>query len=219
MRTRIRWPLAAASLGLMLLTFAGMASAAWNYESVKWHHYSTNPGAGSGVGSFVADTTWIPALAARTDTTGAWNMLEAEPSPMGTISIGGATADSTQVGALIISADSTVASTLAWGATTVQFQVNYGSSISGWTSVGGTISPLPTTTQKAAIFPMWQLPVATAHLGSTNFNATYNIFAPAVRGIVTWGSGAAVPSARVYVRKWLGTGVIQTPREAQQVNP
>ena len=214
-----RWMLSA--LALVTLALAVPAHAAWNYESVKWHFQGRQAIGLAGQPGFggVGDTTWLSAAPSRSDTSGSWNMLDAEPSPTGTISIGGATADSTQVGAFIIAADSTVASTLAWLATTVQFQVNYGSNSTGWTNVGSTISPLGTTTQKALIFPMWQLPVTTAHLGSTAFNATYNIFAPNVRAIVAWPASAAVPMARCYVRKWIGTGVIQTPRAAQQVNP
>ena len=221
----LRW-LAPALLALAFVVgLVGSASAAWNYESVKWRRQNNATGYNGGVygippnGVGLLDTTYVSAAAARVDTTNAWNMLEAEPSPTGTISIGGATADSSQVGAVIVSGDSSVASTFAWGATTMQLQVNYGSNSTGWTSVGGTISPLATTTQKAIVFPIWNLPVATAHLGSTTFNASYNVFAPAVRAIITWGTAAAVPSARVYVRKWLGTGVINAPREQQQVNP
>src|SRR5437879_4124661 len=97
----LRW-LAPALVGLALLVGSVVpASAAWNYEPVKWHHYSSaRPGPFSFAGSFfVDDTTWVSAGAAKADTTAAWNMLETEPSPTGTISIGGATADSSQVGA------------------------------------------------------------------------------------------------------------------------
>lgn len=211
-----RWMLSA--LAVVTIALAVPAHAAWNYESVKWHFQGRQAIGLLGVAG-IGDTTFLSAAPSRSDTSAAWNMLEAEPSPTGTISIGGATADSSQAGAFIISADSSVASTLAWLATTVQFQVNYGTSSTGWTSVGSTISPLGTTTQKALIFPMWNLPVATAHLGSTTFNATYNIFAPSVRAIVAWPASAAVPQARCYVRKWLGTGVVQAPKSLQQVNP
>ncbi len=215
-RTLTRWLLPA-----LLMLVAVPAFAAWNYEAVKWRHFGRGD-LGFSEGSVTprgSDTLYVSAAAARVDTTTAWNMLDAEPSPTGTISIGGATADSTQVGAVIVVGDSAVASTFAWGATTMQLQVNYGANSTGWTSVGSTISPLATTTQKSIVFPIWNLPVATAHLGSTTFNATYNVFAPNVRALITWGTAAAVPQARVYVRKWIGTGVIQTPREAQQVNP
>ena len=210
-----------AFVGVLALT--APALAAWNYESVMWQRSNNATGTKGGVYGIPPrvpfDTLYVTGAAARIDTTAAWNMLDSEPSPTGTISIGGATADSSQVGAFIIAADSSVASTLAWAATTVQFQVNYGLNASGWTSVGSTISPLGTTTQKALIFPMWNLPVATAHLGSTSFNATYNIFAPQVRAIVTWGAAAAAPQSRAFVRKWLGTGVVQVPNSARQVAP
>lgn len=136
-------------------------------------------------------------------------MMDSEPqSPT---SIGGTAADSSQIGAVIVCGDSTVASTFTWAATTVTIQVNYGQSNTGWTTVGAAISPLGTTTQKAIIAPMIALPVGTAHIGSTTFNAAYNFFAPRVRALVTWGTAAAVPMARVYVRKWVAAGAVTIP--------
>lgn len=214
-----RWMLSA--LALVTLALAVPAHAAWNYEQVKWHFQGRQVIGLAGPAGFggVGDTTWLSAAPSRSDTTAAWSMLDAEPSPIGAVSLGASTVDSSQVGAVIIAADSSVASTLAWLATTVQLQVNYGVNASGWTNYGPTISPLPTTTQKAAYFPILQFPVGTAHLGSTTNYHTYGIFAPSVRAIVAWPASVAVPMARVYVRKWIGTGIIQSPRSLQQTNP
>lgn len=213
-----RWTLPALAL---LFTFQALpVHAAWSLEPVKWRRQNNATGYNGGVYGIPLtvpfDTATVTAAASRVDTTAEWNMLDTEPSSLGA-TIGGSTADSTQLGAFIVCGDSTVASSFTWGATTCQFQVNYGTQSTGWTSVGSTISPLATTTQKAIIFPIWQLPVATAHLGSTAFNATYNIFAPRCRAIITWGASAAVPTARAYVRKWIGTGYIQHPKSDQTI--
>jgi hypothetical protein len=220
-RIKARWLTPALLVVAAFVGFAPSAKATWSYEQLRWRHFgrgdigfsengpvtpTSNPVSPRG-----SDTLYVSGAAARVDTSTAFNMLDSEPSPTGAVSIGGSTADSSQVGAVILAADSTVLSTLAWAATICQFQVNYGQNSTGWTSVGSTISPLGTTTQKALVFPMWQLPVTTAHLGSTTFNSTYNIFAPQVRVLITWGTAAAVPSARLYVRKWVGTGSINIP--------
>ena len=223
-RNLTRW-LMPALFALSTVLAAMPAHAAWSYDPVKWHRQNNATAYNGGVygippclcGQF--DTTFVSAAASRVDTTGSWSMLDAEPSPLGSVSLGATTVDSTQTGAVVIAGDSTVASTFAWGATAIQLQVNYGSNAAGWTSYGPSISPLPTTTQKAAYFPILQYPVATAHLGSTTNYHTYGMFAPAMRAIVTWGAAAAVPSARVFVRKWIGTGVVQLPKSDRSVSP
>jgi len=206
----------------VLVGFIGLvpsAHAAWTYEPLKWRHFGRGD-LGFSEGSVTprgSDTTYVSAAAARVDTTTEWNMMETEPQTP--TSIGGTAADSSQIGAVIVTGDSAVASTFTWAATTITIQVNYGSQNTGWTTVGAAISPLGTTTQKAIIAPMIPCPVGTAHLGSTTFNAAYNYYAPRCRALVTWGTAAAVPSARVYVRKWIGSSVVAQPRSTQLVAP
>ena len=215
---------------LMALAFAvtlapAPVKAAWTYDPVLWRRQNNAVGYNGGTYGIPAngvgfkDTLFVSAAAARLDTTNSWSMLDAEVSPIGAVSLGATTVDSSVVATVIVAGDSTVASAFVWAATTIQLQVNYGSNASGWTSYGPSISPLPTTTQKAAYFPVFQFPVATAHLGSTTNYHTYGQYAPAMRAIVTWGTAAAVPSARVYVRKWIGNSTINKPKADQAINP
>jgi hypothetical protein len=209
MATRWRWLIPA--LAALSITLGALpAKAAWTYEPVKWRRQNNATGYNGGVYGIPTtvpfDTTYASAAAARVDTTAEWNMLDAEPPAA--VSGSATTADSTQVAAVVVAGDSTVASTFAWAATTVTVQVNYGQSNTGWTTVGAAISPLGTTTQKAILAPLFTTPVGTAHIGSTTFNAAFNIFAPRCRALVTWGTAAAVPMARVYVRKWVAAGSV-----------
>jgi len=209
-RTFVRWATSALlTLGLILVAVAP-ASAAWKYEPIKWRH--GNAGAlGFSVPqpNLYSDTTFISAAPARADTTTAWSMLDSEPFPGVENGATATTADTIAAGYVVIAGDSTVASTVDFTNTTVTIQVNYGVNSTGWQTIQSATSPLATAGTKALLVPMYQrLGAITTDLG-IDFKHPGDIFAPQVRAIVTWGTAAAVPSARVYVKKWVGRNVIQ----------
>lgn len=214
-RLTARWLVPALLSIAALLCFSTPADAAWKLENVKWRmngRQAIGFGAPDGRGT---DTTYVSAAPARADTTTEWSMIDAEPYAFGNGIP--TTADSVFAGHVIVAGDSAVASTVDFTGTTVTLQVNYGDRAGGWQNFASAISPLPTAGTKSVFIPLLARNVSiTADIGP-DYLSPGQIFAPRLRAIVTWGTSAAVPSARVRVRKWIGIGTAETKEKAGDI--
>lgn len=197
---------ARAALGALLLLsiFALPALAEWRLEPIKWTHPGLTSSGTSATANFkrgfVRDTTWLPAFASVADTSAEFSLMDCDPPPPAQFGTINTTIDSLPLAYVVVVADSSVASSAVWDAT-VALQLNYGKG-ANWTA-GKIGSPLPTAGQGALFAPIWsRLPVVTADLPIDMSSPTLNQ-APRCRVIVTGGTNVAVPSMRLYVRKWV----------------
>lgn len=193
--------IALALTALALASFTATANAGWTVEDVKWRHFGRgNLGFSEQGTSRMSDTMYVSAAPARADTTASWSMLDVDA--IGYIEQGSAAADSIASAYFVIQADSSVASSVNFKNTTVTLQVNYGQSSAGWMTVRSALSPLATDAAKILVVPIWdRLAAITTDLG-IDLAHPFDSHAPAMRAIVTWGTSAAVPSARVVIKKF-----------------
>lgn len=187
-----------------LTSLPSRSDAGWSYEGVRWRMLGRGA-IGFGQGSSPpggTDTTYVSGAPARSDTTTSWNMLDCEHLPLETQ--GANAADSVASAYVVVVGDSSVASSINFKNTTVTLQVNYAQSSTGWQTIYSALSPLATDGTKALIVPIFsRLAAITTDLG-IDYTHPGDSFAPAMRAIVTWGTAAAVPSARVYIKKYSG---------------
>jgi hypothetical protein len=210
-RIMARWLMPALLVIVALSAFSPPADAAWTITKrgdINWRHRGAGAiGFGQPASGF-SDTSSVSAAPARLDTTTEWSMLNCDNMTVG--AQGTVTEDSLAPAYFILQADSSVASSVAYTTTAIQFQVNYGSSDVGWVSTNGTAYPHNfTNLAKIVHQPIWSRVSglldkdAMAEAGGATTGATPGIFAPRMRAIVTWGTAAAVPTCRIFVKKWV----------------
>lgn len=185
---------------IALVVTAPLAHARWSEpQDISWWRARSNT-----VQGFPnrADTLYTPIAASKADTSAAFNLLDSDLP--GIWALGKSAADSTQVGWLVILGDSTVTNTVNFKATTCAIQVNWGASSIGWTTAV-TYTSAQTDGTKFWAIPLFASLGALTDYGIDAAQVGY-LFAPSLRVIVTGGSSATVPMARIRLIKYRAPG-------------
>lgn len=154
------------------------------------------------------DTLFEHLEGAKVDTSGSFNLLDADVPNLNQYGVVVTANDSIPFAHVVIYGDSSVTNTVNFKAATCAFQVNWGSNPIGWTTV---------KTYTCAVtdgVKFWNIPLYESGIVAVGEQSTIGLdglqlnwqFAPSVRLIFTGASGTSVGTARIRVVKYRAPG-------------